>query len=227
MQVAGKVVVVTGGANGIGKALCETFHRAGAAKVVVVDLDLAGARSCRRRRSAALRSNATSDRKRTSCTSSRRPNGNFGPIALFCSNAGIGGGFDPMSVNAGGTSDEPWSQKLGDSRHGACLCRAASDPAHEGARRRLFPQHDLGGGPAVAGRQPGLFDDQTCRGGLCRKSRDLAPGRRHQGLDSVPAGRRHQHAARDPERPAIRRRRPDAGAGGAGRAERASSRKHS
>eukprot|EP01035_Chromulina_nebulosa_P004335 gene4335-5921_t len=34
MQVAGKVVVVTGGANGIGQALCEVFHRAGAAKVV-------------------------------------------------------------------------------------------------------------------------------------------------------------------------------------------------
>ena len=43
MQVAGKIVVVTGGANGIGRAMCEAFHRAGAAKVVVVDLDHAAA----------------------------------------------------------------------------------------------------------------------------------------------------------------------------------------
>ena len=43
MQVTGKVVVVTGGANGIGQALCEIFHRHGAAKVVVADLDVARA----------------------------------------------------------------------------------------------------------------------------------------------------------------------------------------
>ena len=45
MQVTGKVVVVTGGANGIGRALCEAFHRAGAAKVIVADLDIHGARA--------------------------------------------------------------------------------------------------------------------------------------------------------------------------------------
>ena len=45
MQVTGKVVFVTGGANGIGKALCEAFHGAGAAKIVVTDIDGAGARA--------------------------------------------------------------------------------------------------------------------------------------------------------------------------------------
>ena len=45
MQVTGKVVVVTGGGNGIGRAMCEAFHRAGAAKVVVADIDPNAARS--------------------------------------------------------------------------------------------------------------------------------------------------------------------------------------
>src|SRR5260370_39024697 len=45
MQVTGKIVVVTGGANGIGRALCEVFHRAGAAKVIVADIDSTAARA--------------------------------------------------------------------------------------------------------------------------------------------------------------------------------------
>ncbi len=44
MELAGKIIVVTGGANGIGKALCERFHKEGARLVVVADLEEQNAR---------------------------------------------------------------------------------------------------------------------------------------------------------------------------------------
>src|ERR1700710_2767076 len=99
MQVAGKVVVVTGGANGIGRALCEAFHRAGAAKVVVADLDLANAEAV----AASIDSVAfkcdvglEKDIRHVIEATERQ----FGPISLFCSNAGIGGGFDSLLEQA-------------------------------------------------------------------------------------------------------------------------------
>ena len=59
----------------------------------------------------------------------------FGPIALFCSNAGIGGGFDPLSVNAGGNSDEPWQRSW-----------AIHVMAHVYAARHLVPRYKARGG---------------------------------------------------------------------------------
>ena len=121
MQVAGKVVVVTGGASGIGKALSEAFHHAGAAKVVVVDINPDGARAVATPiNGAAFKCDVGQEKNILHVIEETEKM--FGPIALFCSNAGIGGGFDPLSVNAGGTCDEPWSRSWA-IRTSACVRR--------------------------------------------------------------------------------------------------------
>ena len=134
MQVTGKVVVVTGGGNGIGRALCEAFHGAGAAKVVVVDLDGNNARAVSAAvHGAAFQCDVAKEKHILHVIDETERQ--FGPIALFCSNAGIGGGFDPLSVNAGGTSDEPWQRSW-----------AIHVMAHVYAARHLVPRYKARGG---------------------------------------------------------------------------------
>jgi len=43
MNIKDKIILVTGGANGIGKALCERFQKEGAAKIYVADIDFENA----------------------------------------------------------------------------------------------------------------------------------------------------------------------------------------
>lgn len=135
MQVAGKVVVVTGGANGIGEALCKVFHEAGAAKVIVADLDHARAEKVAHDvGGAAFKCDVGQERDIRHIIEVTEKD--FGPIGLFCSNAGIGGGFDPMCENAGGASDEPWSRSW-----------AIHVMAHVYAARHLVPlMRKRGGG---------------------------------------------------------------------------------
>ena len=134
MQVKDKVVVVTGGGNGIGRALCEAFHRAGAAKVVVADLDMAAAQAVASLvNGAAFKCDVAQEKDILHVIDETERQ--FGPIGLFCSNAGIGGGFDPLSVNAGGTSDEPFARSW-----------AIHVMAHIYAARHLIPRYKTRGG---------------------------------------------------------------------------------
>jgi NAD(P)-dependent dehydrogenase (short-subunit alcohol dehydrogenase family) len=89
MQIQNKVVVVTGGANGIGRALCRAFAAAGARAVVVADLDEAGAKKVAaeiKGTSALTNVGKEADVKRLVEQTSKQ----FGQIDIFCSNAGIG-----------------------------------------------------------------------------------------------------------------------------------------
>jgi NAD(P)-dependent dehydrogenase (short-subunit alcohol dehydrogenase family) len=88
MKLKKKVAVVTGGAKGIGRALCRRFASEGAQAIVVSDIDGAGAAQVAReiggmaieadvaREADVLRLVAAAKQK-------------YGTIDLFCSNAGI------------------------------------------------------------------------------------------------------------------------------------------
>ena len=95
MQLKDKHAVVTGGANGIGRALCLRFAAEGARGVVVADCDAAGARQVAREiggLAVTIDVVQEADIRRLVDESTQK----YGPIDLFCSNAGIalGGGVD-------------------------------------------------------------------------------------------------------------------------------------
>ena len=88
MRVKDKVIVVTGGAHGIGAALCRRFKQEGAKGEVVVDLDIQSAQQVADEVDGlALQADVSveSDIIRVVEETEKR----FGPIDLFCSNAGV------------------------------------------------------------------------------------------------------------------------------------------
>ncbi|MGB6945480.1 MAG: SDR family oxidoreductase [Bryobacteraceae bacterium] len=89
MNVRDKIVVVTGGANGIGRALCRRFSAEGAKAVVVADVEHEAAR-----RVAAeiggwdINANVASESDIQMLVDAVLKR--YGQIDLFCSNAGVG-----------------------------------------------------------------------------------------------------------------------------------------
>lgn len=91
MELKDRVTVVTGGASGIGAAVCRRFAVEGARGVVVADLDGAGAERVAAEFGGLGVATDVSDEaqvRRLIEQAERR----FGPVDLFFSNAGIGAG---------------------------------------------------------------------------------------------------------------------------------------
>ncbi|MEE9912961.1 MAG: SDR family oxidoreductase [Deltaproteobacteria bacterium] len=88
MEVAGKVVVVTGAASGIGRGLCLRFAKEGAKAIVAADVNEAGAKAV----AAEVKGDAVVCDVRKEADVIRLAKfteDKYGRIDLFCSNAGI------------------------------------------------------------------------------------------------------------------------------------------
>jgi NAD(P)-dependent dehydrogenase (short-subunit alcohol dehydrogenase family) len=151
MDLAGKVAVVTGGAHGIGRALCRRFAAAGA-RVCVVDRDAAGAvavageiaglgLACDVRDEAQLRGVVAETERR------------IGPIDLFCSNAGVAYGDGGPGATDG--ANENWQR-----------CWDINVMAHVYAARAVLP--------GMIGRGGGYLLQTVSAAGLLSQIGDAA-----------------------------------------------------
>jgi NAD(P)-dependent dehydrogenase (short-subunit alcohol dehydrogenase family) len=123
VKLAGKIVIVTGAARGIGAALCARFAAEGARAVVAADIaPMPGVVACDVSREA--------DIVRLIDETETR----FGPIDLFCSNAGIAV-LDPDWDNPASAADDGWARSW-----------AVNVMAHVWAARHLVPLMSARGG---------------------------------------------------------------------------------
>jgi NAD(P)-dependent dehydrogenase (short-subunit alcohol dehydrogenase family) len=121
MDVAGKVVIVTGGASGIGRALVYRFADEGAKGIVVADLDQEGATDVATDLDNAIAVSCdVADLAHADVLISAAEQ-SFGPVDLFCANAGV-------AVGAGLGSAADWD-----------LAFNVNVRAHIAAAERLLP----------------------------------------------------------------------------------------
>ena len=142
MEITDRVAIVTGGASGIGRALCIALARAGAAGVVVADIDGQGHgrghRRTHRRGPPGDRGVADLSQEAGIQALTSQVPAEFGRIDLVCSNAGI--------IVAGGVElpDDIWSKMWAVNVHSHVALARAVLPGDAGQARGLLRLHRLG-----------------------------------------------------------------------------------
>ena len=99
MKLSGKVAVVTGGGNGIGRALCRRFAAEGAKAIVVADVNAAAARQVADEIGGTA-ADADVSREADVAALVTQTIARHGGIDLFCSNAGIAVNGDEHTPDA-------------------------------------------------------------------------------------------------------------------------------
>ena len=137
MQLSGKTVIVTGGGSGIGRALCDAFHQAGAKRIVVADVDgEAAERVAARVGGAAIRCDVANEADVRSLI--EKTESECGPVHLYCSNAGVALGFESRVENAAAGPDELWHKAW-----------SVNVMGHVYAARELIPRMKARGGGTI------------------------------------------------------------------------------
>jgi NAD(P)-dependent dehydrogenase (short-subunit alcohol dehydrogenase family) len=104
MEVAGRHVVVTGGAGGIGRALIRRFAQEGARAIVAADLDLGGAQAVAGE-VGALAVELDAGRESSVRALVAEATAAHGPIDIFISNAGV-----PGAMGGPEAPDDVWDE---------------------------------------------------------------------------------------------------------------------
>ena len=103
VDLKGKIVVITGAANGIGRALAIRFATEGAQKIICADIDVDRARDTAKKIGGIAQKVDVAEETEILALIDKTET-NVGPIDLFCSNAGIS---LPSGINL---EDEGWQR---------------------------------------------------------------------------------------------------------------------
>lgn len=99
MQLKGRIIVVTGAGNGIGKALVKKFCAEAARAVIAVDINAAAARETAAE-FGCIAMSADVAKESDVIRIIEDTEKNIGPIDLYCNNAGVAAGASEQSPNA-------------------------------------------------------------------------------------------------------------------------------